>query len=182
VLVHSDRGRQYTSADYQAVLASAEVVVSFRRKGNGWDNAPTEAFLARLKKGLWDRRSFADETDAERAVFEDIEVFYNRERLHSSLYYVSPATFEARQPAHTVNSPWGIPNRLPRVAVADPTPQAAGRGVDVPAAGGPPAGVEAEDRGGTRDREDEGVADRGRPIPEPAAVPRGHDEERGRIA
>jgi transposase InsO family protein len=103
VLVHSDRGCQYTSADYQAALASAEVVVSFSRQGNCWDNAPTESFFATLKKELWYRRSFADAADAERAVFEYVEVFYNRERLHSSLNYVSPATFESRQPAHTVN-------------------------------------------------------------------------------
>lgn len=103
VLVHSDRGCQYTSADYQAVLATAEVVVSFSRKGNCWDNAPTEAFFASLKKELWHRRSFADAADAQRAVFEYIEVFHNRERLHSSLGYLSPATFEARQPSHTVN-------------------------------------------------------------------------------
>jgi putative transposase len=103
VLVHSDRGCQYTSADYQAVLASAEAVVSFSRRGNCWDNAPTESFFASLKKELCHRRAFADGTEAERAVFEYIEVFYNRERLHSSLGYVSPATFESRQPAHTVN-------------------------------------------------------------------------------
>jgi len=103
VLVHSDRGCQYTSADYRAVLASSEVVVSFSRKGNCWDNAPTESFFASLKKELWYRRSFVDAVDAERAVFEYIEVFYNRERLHSSLDYVSPATFESRQPTHTVN-------------------------------------------------------------------------------
>lgn len=103
VPVHSDRGCQYTSADYRAVLASSEVVVSFSRKGNCWDNAPTESFFASLKKELWYRRSFVDAVDAERAVFEYIEVFYNRERLHSSLDYVSPATFESRQPTHTVN-------------------------------------------------------------------------------
>ena len=103
VLVHSDRGCQYTSADYQAVLASAEVVVSFSRTGNCWDNAPTESFFASLKKEMWYRRSFTAELDAERAVFEYIEVFYNRERLHSSLGYVSPAAFESRQPDHTVN-------------------------------------------------------------------------------
>lgn len=103
VLVHSDRGCQYTSADYQAVQASAQVVVSFSRKGNCWDNAPTESFFATLKKEMWYRRSFPDEADAERAVFEYIEVFYNRERLHSSLGYVSPATFEAQQPDQTVN-------------------------------------------------------------------------------
>ena len=77
--------------------------MSFSRKGNCWDNAPTESFFASLKKELWHRRSFADEADAERAVFEYIEAFYNRERLHSSLGYRSPVTFESQQPAHTVN-------------------------------------------------------------------------------
>ena len=103
VLVHSDRGCQYTSADDQGVLASSDVVVSFSRKGNGWDNAPTESFFASLKKDLWHRRSVADAAEAERAVFEAIEVFDHRDRLHSSRGYVSPATFESRQPAHTVN-------------------------------------------------------------------------------
>ena len=103
VLVHSDRGGQYTSAEDQAVLAAANAVVSFSRKGNCRDNAPTESFFATLKKELWYRRAFADSADAERSVFEYIEVFDNRERLHSSLGYVSPATFEAQQPTHTVN-------------------------------------------------------------------------------
>jgi transposase InsO family protein len=103
VLVHSDRGCQYTSADYRAVLASAEVVFSFSRKGNCWGNAPPESLVASLKKELWHRRSFADAGEAERAVFEYLGVFYNRERLHSSLGYVRPATFESQQPTHTVN-------------------------------------------------------------------------------
>lgn len=103
VLVHSDRGCQYTSAEYQAALADADAVTSFSRRGNCWDNAPTESFFASLKKEVAHRRVFADADEAERAVFEYIEVFYNRERLHSSLGYVSPATFESQQPAHTVN-------------------------------------------------------------------------------
>jgi putative transposase len=104
VLVHSDRGCQYTSAEYQEMLSASGVVVSFSRKGNCWDNAPTESFFATLKKEMWYRRSFADETDAERAVFEYIEVFYNRQRWHSSLDDVSPATFESQQPAHAANN------------------------------------------------------------------------------
>lgn len=101
--MHSDRGCQYTSADYQAVLAAGEVV-SFSRKGNCWDNAPTESFFASLKKELCHRRPFADGGDAERAVFEYVGVFPDRERLYSSLGYVSPATFKSRQPAHIVNN------------------------------------------------------------------------------
>jgi transposase InsO family protein len=79
------------------------VVASFRRKRTCGDNAPTESFFARLKKELWHRRSFADEAEAERAGVEYIEVFDPRERWHSSLGDLSPATFEARHPAHTVN-------------------------------------------------------------------------------
>lgn len=58
--------------------------------------------------GLWYRRSFADAADAERAVLVDIEVFDNRERLYTAQAYVSPATFESQQPAHTVNKSSGI--------------------------------------------------------------------------
>ena len=85
------------------MLVSADAVASFYRKGNCWDNAPAESFFASLRKKLWHRRVFADGAEAEHAVFEYIEVFYNRERLHSSLGYVSPATFESQQPARTVN-------------------------------------------------------------------------------
>lgn len=127
VLVPSDRGCQYTSADYQAVLASAEVVISFSRKGNCWDNAPTESFFASLKKELWHRRSFADAADTERAVFEYIEVFSNRDRLHSSLNYVSPATFESQQPAHTVNNSWGSPSTRSHNQVASHAGSVMGR-------------------------------------------------------
>jgi putative transposase len=92
LLVHSDRGCQYLSAAYQQLVSSSQAVVSSSRTGNCWDNAPTGSYFASLKKELWYRWSFADEQDAERGVFESIEVFDDRERLHSSLGYVSPAT------------------------------------------------------------------------------------------
>ena len=98
LIVHSDRGCQYTSAEYRRALADRRVVVSYSRKGNCWDNAPMESFFASLKKELVHRVSFATRADAERAVFEYVEVFYNRVRRHSTLGYVAPAAFEAGQP------------------------------------------------------------------------------------
>ena len=77
--------------------------MSFSRQRDSRDDARTGSPLASLKRELWHPRWFADEADAERAVFESVEVLDNRERLHSSLGYVSPAAFEARHPTHTVN-------------------------------------------------------------------------------
>ncbi len=67
---------------------------SMSRKGDCWDNAPMESFFATLKKELIHGRRFRTREQARREIFEYIEVFYNRERLHSSLGYVSPADYE----------------------------------------------------------------------------------------
>ena len=120
-IVHSDRGCQYTSAEYRRALADRRVVPSYSRKGNCWDNAPMESFFASRKKELVYREWFPTRADAERAVFESIEVFYNRVRRHSTLGYVAPAAFEAGRPWHTVNEPWGIPPRDGIVTVSSPT-------------------------------------------------------------
>ena len=98
LVVHSDRGCQYTSAEYRRALADRRAVGSYSRKGNCWDNAPMESFFASLKKELVYRVTFATRADAERAMFEYIEVFYNRVRRHSTLGYVAPAVFEVGQP------------------------------------------------------------------------------------
>ncbi len=98
LLVHSDRGCQYTSAEYRAAAAGHGAELSFSRRGNCWDNAPMESFFASLKKELVYRESFATRSAAERSIFEYVEVFYNRVRLHSALGYVAPATFESLQP------------------------------------------------------------------------------------
>lgn len=98
LLVHSDRGCQYTSGEYRAAAAGHGVALSFSRKGNCWDNAPMESFFASLKKELVYRESFATRAAAERAIFDYVEVFYNRVRLHSKLGYVAPASFESSQP------------------------------------------------------------------------------------
>lgn len=91
---HADRGCQYASQDYQSLLASYGMQSSMSRKGDCWDNAPMESFFATLKKELVHGFKFRTREEARRMIFEYIEVFYNRQRLHSSLGYVSPATFE----------------------------------------------------------------------------------------
>jgi len=92
---HSDRGCQYTSADYRGVLAQLGVTVSMSRKGNCWDNAVAESFFATLKTELVYGRSWPTRLELRAAVFEYIEVFYNRRRLHSSVGYRTPAQVES---------------------------------------------------------------------------------------
>jgi transposase InsO family protein len=94
LVCHSDRGSQYASGDYQAALEKAGATCSMSRKGNCWDNAPTESFFASLKKELVYRTHFASRSEAKGAIFEWIEVWYNRKRRHSSLGYLSPEAFE----------------------------------------------------------------------------------------
>jgi putative transposase len=95
LLHHSDRGVQYASHDYQNRLASAGIRCSMSRKGNCWDNACVESFFATLKKELIHDARYATREDAKHDVFEWIEVFYNRQRRHTTLGYRSPAEFEA---------------------------------------------------------------------------------------
>lgn len=96
VIVHSDRGSQYASLDYQKALSAAEMVCSMSRKGNCWDNAPTESFFATLKKELIYRCHFATREEARSAIFAWIAVWYNRKRRHTSLGSMSPEAFEQR--------------------------------------------------------------------------------------
>jgi putative transposase len=93
LLHHSDRGSQYASADYQALLAQAEMRSSMSRKGNCWDNAAMESFFATLKAEL-PVSVFDSHAAARSAVFDYIERFYNRVRLHSTLGYRSPIAYE----------------------------------------------------------------------------------------
>jgi putative transposase len=95
---HTDRGSQYTADDYLALLLSARMQVSMSGKANPYDNAMIESFLSTLRAELTDLMHFPARTVARLAIFEFIEVFYNRQRLHSSLGYRSPIHFEA---AHT---------------------------------------------------------------------------------
>jgi transposase InsO family protein len=93
---HSDRGSQYASGDFQARLEASGILCSMSRKGNCWDNAVVESFFGTLKQELVNRCRFATREAARREVFEYVEVWYNRQRRHSSLGYVSPAEFERR--------------------------------------------------------------------------------------
>jgi transposase InsO family protein len=95
VIFHSDRGSQYTSREFGTLLASNGVLPSLSRPRQCWDNAVAESFFATLKTELLHRRGWPTRASAQRAVFEYVEVFYNRQRLHSSLGYRSPAEYEA---------------------------------------------------------------------------------------
>lgn len=94
LVFHSDRGVQYASHDYRDALQSAQTIASMSRKGNCYDNAAMESFWSTLKHELIYRRHFKTRAEARQAIFEFIEVFYNRQRLHSSLGYRSPIDFE----------------------------------------------------------------------------------------
>ena len=94
LLHHSDRGSQYASIDYQQALAARGIQCSMSRKGNCWDNAVAESFFSSLKMELVHDADFATHEQARTALFEYIEVFYNRQRRHSTLGYVSPVDFE----------------------------------------------------------------------------------------
>ena len=94
IISHSDRGSQYASEEYQKLLAANGMVCSMSRKGNCWDNAPTESFFHTLKTELVHHCKFTTRQEATDAIFEYIEVFYNRQRKHSTLGYMSPAAYE----------------------------------------------------------------------------------------
>ena len=95
LLHHSDRGCQYTSEQYRHVLDELGVTVSMSRKGNCWDNAVAESFFSTLKNELVHRRSWATRLELRAAVFDYIEIFYNRRRLHSAVGYKPPAEVES---------------------------------------------------------------------------------------
>lgn len=94
IVNHSDRGSQYASESYRSKLASLGVIASMSRKGNCYDNAFAESFFATLKKELIYRGKFATKAEAKKAIFEFIEVWYNRQRIHSSIGYMTPVQFE----------------------------------------------------------------------------------------
>lgn len=94
LIQHTDRGSQYTADDYLALLKAHGIQVSMSNKGDPYDNAMMESFFSTLRAELTDLERFATRQAARTAVFEFIEVFYNRQRLHSSLGYRSPVAFE----------------------------------------------------------------------------------------
>jgi len=96
LLHHSDRGSQYASHEYQELLEQHGIRCSMSRKANCWDNAVAESFFATLKLELVYHTRWGTKADARSAIFEYIEVFYNRQRRHSALGYLCPDEFERK--------------------------------------------------------------------------------------
>jgi putative transposase len=94
LVVHSDRGVQYAAGDYRQLLADWSITPSMSRTGNCYDNAVSESFFATIKKDEVHRNDYRTKAEAQSRLFDYIEVFYNRKRLHSTLDYVSPVEFE----------------------------------------------------------------------------------------
>ncbi len=92
---HSDRGVQYASDAYRSALSAYGIIASMSRRGNCYDNAAMEAFWSSLKNELVHRTEFATRAQAQTAIFDYIEAFYNRQRLHSSIGYNSPLDYES---------------------------------------------------------------------------------------
>ena len=96
LIVHSDRGSQFASAAYRSLLFQYGSVASMSRTGNCYDNAFIESFWSSLEYQLVYHRRFATLAEARTAIFDYIEIFYNRTRLHSSLAFLSPTNFESQ--------------------------------------------------------------------------------------
>jgi len=96
VIVHSDRGSQYASREFRGHLAAQKALGSMSRKGNCYDNAAMESFWATLKTEMRLTKPFETMEQARLAIFDYIETFYNRNRLHSSIGYTTPMEFEAQ--------------------------------------------------------------------------------------
>ena len=94
LMIHSDRGSQYASLAYQQFLSTRGFVCSMSRKASCWDNAPAESFFRTLKTELVYQQRFDSREQAQQDIFEYIEVFYNRQRKHSTLSYRTPLEFE----------------------------------------------------------------------------------------
>jgi transposase InsO family protein len=95
VTVHSDQGSTYASGDYRKQLARHHLICSMARKGECLDNAVAESFFGSLKNEWVDHEDYCSRQQARQSIFEYIEVFYNRQRRHATLKYMTPAEFEA---------------------------------------------------------------------------------------
>ena len=93
---HSDRGSQYAAGDYRDILQAAAIVQSMSRKGNCWDNAPMESFFGTLKTELVHHGEYPNRDAARRDLFAYIEGYYNRQRRHSAIGYITPEQAEAK--------------------------------------------------------------------------------------
>ena len=94
LIFHSDRGSQYASHDYQNALSQAHITCSMSRRANCWDNAVAESFFGTLKTELIHSQIWSSKAKARTMIAEWIEVFYNRQRIHSAIGYLSPVQFE----------------------------------------------------------------------------------------
>ena len=94
LILHSDRGSQFASSKLGEILRANNITQSMSSKGNCYDNAPTESFFSTLKRELVYREKFKTREEAKQKLFEYIEIFYNRQRRHSTLGYLSPMQFE----------------------------------------------------------------------------------------
>lgn len=94
LMVHSDRGSQYASHKFQDLLETHGFICSMSRKGDCWDNAPAESFFHTLKSELANYGRYGTREQAKQEIFEYIEVFYNRQRRHSTICYLSPVAYE----------------------------------------------------------------------------------------
>ena len=93
VILHSDRGSQYCSTDYQLLIKKYGFTCSMSRKGNCWDNAPMESFWGKLKCEWLYGKHFKTRKEARAEVFEYVEIFYNRQRIHASNGYITPEEY-----------------------------------------------------------------------------------------
>ena len=99
IIFHSDRGSQYTSSSVRNLLERYKIKQSMSSSGNCYDNAITESFFHTLKTELVYWNYYQTREEAKRSIFEYIEIFYNRQRLHSSIGYLSPVEFEMKNQA-----------------------------------------------------------------------------------
>jgi putative transposase len=97
LIFHSDRGSQYASDEYVGLLADYMMLASMSRKGDCWDNAVAESFFKTIKSELVNWHKFKSREEAEMKIFEYIEIFYNKKRLHSSNGYMSPIDYENKK-------------------------------------------------------------------------------------
>ena len=96
-ILHSDRGSQYCSKEYHKLLKKHELICSMSRKGNCWDNAPMEAFWGKMKYEWLHDYAFRTRADAKSAIFEYVEIYYNRRRLHASNGYLTPDEYYSKK-------------------------------------------------------------------------------------
>lgn len=94
LIIHSDRGSQYAGSEFRRKMSEEKLVASMSRKGNCWDNSFAESFFRSLKVELVYQTKFRNRDEAKKAIFEYIEVFYNRERIHSGIEYLTPIQCE----------------------------------------------------------------------------------------